>query len=132
MTQPYRLILADTNIWVDHFVADNKELKQLLQHNQVVMHPYIVTELALGSLRNRVETITMLESLPELPLAEVGEVLELIAVRSLHGKGIGFVDAHLLASLLIAALPVEIWTDDKILADNARNLGVLATPPFIQ
>lgn len=132
MIQKYTLILADTNIWVDHFVAENKHLKQLLENHKVVMHPYIVTELALGSLRNRMDTIAMLESLPELPVAELEEVRELIEVRSLYGKGIGCVDAHLLVSLLIAAVPTEIWTEDTNLADSARSLGVLATPPFIQ
>jgi predicted nucleic acid-binding protein len=132
MIQTYTLILVDTNIWVDHFIAENKHLKQLLENNKVVMHPSIVIELALGSLRNRMDTIAMLESLPELPVAELEEVRELIEVRSLYGKGIGFVDAHLLASLLIAAVPTEIWTDDKNLADSARSLRLLAKPPFIQ
>jgi hypothetical protein len=69
----------------------------------------------------------MLEALPELPVAELEEVRELIEVRLLW-HGIGFVDAHLLASLLIAAVPTEIWTDDTNLANSARSLGVLATP----
>jgi len=132
MIPTYTLILVDTNIWVSHFIAENKHLKQLLENNKVVMHPYIVIELALGSLRNRMDTIALLESLPELPVAELEEVRELIEVRSLYGKGIGFVDVHLLASLLIAAVPTEIWTDDTNLAGSAQSLGVLAKPPFIQ
>jgi predicted nucleic acid-binding protein len=132
MTQARTLILVDTNIWVDHFASANKYLKELLESERVVTHPFVTAELALGSLPDRMVTMALLEALPELPVAELEEVRELIEVRSLYGKGIGFVDAHLLASLLIAAVPTEIWTDDRNLADSARRLGVLARPPFIE
>jgi hypothetical protein len=94
------------------------------------MHPFIVAELALGGLRDRMMTLASLEFLPELPVAELPEVRQLIEMRKLYTEGIGLVDAHLIASLIIVHTPTELWTDDGGLTRVAGKLGFLATPPF--
>ena len=130
MTPAETPVLIDTNIWIDHFARANKQVTALLEAGRVVMHPYIVAELALGSLRDRVMTLASLEFLPELPVAEVHEVRQLIEVQKLYTRGIGFVDAHLLASLIIVETPTELWTDDGGLTQVAESLGLLAKPPL--
>lgn len=121
-------VLIDTNIWIDHFATGKKQVSALLEAGRVVMHPYIVAELALGSLRDRVMTLAALEFLPKLPVAELDEVRQLIEVQKLYTRGIGFVDAHLLASLIIVETPTELWTDDGGLTKVAEGLGLLAKP----
>ena len=130
MTPTDMPILIDTNIWIEHFKSENKEVSALLEAERVVMHPFIVAELALGGLRDRAVTLASLDLLPELPIAELHEVRQLIEVRKLYTEGIGLVDAHLIASLIITQAPVEIWTDDGGLMRVAQKLGFLATPPF--
>jgi predicted nucleic acid-binding protein len=122
------MILADTSVWVDHFrVGDNELRKQLLNQN-IVMHPWIVAELALGSLPNRVRTIAFLEQLPVLPLARIDEVRQMIEARRLYARGIGVIDAHLIASTLLNP-PTRLWTRDKRLADIAKTLGIHSNLP---
>jgi predicted nucleic acid-binding protein len=131
MTSTETPILIDTNIWIEHFKSANKEVSALLEAGRVVMHPFIVAELALGGLRDRRMTLASLEFLPELPVAELPEVRQLIEMRKLYTEGIGLVDAHLIASLMIVPTPTELWTDDGGLTRVAGKLGFLATPPFI-
>lgn len=123
-------ILVDTNIWTRHFKRENTDLSTLLDANRVVTHPYVIAELSLGGLRDRKMTLASLESLPEVPVAELHEVRQLIEVQKLFTQGIGFVDAHLLASLVIAEVPTWLWTDDDALRRVAAKLGLLAAPPF--
>jgi predicted nucleic acid-binding protein len=123
-------VLIDTSMWVKHFKSENKEVSALLDAGRVVIHPFIVAELALGGLRDRKMTLASLEFLPELPVAELHEVRQLIEVRKLYTEGIGLVDAHLIASLIIVQTPTAIWTDDDGLARVAEKLGILAKPPF--
>jgi predicted nucleic acid-binding protein len=130
MTPVETPVLIDTNIWIGHFARANKQVTALLEAGRVVMHPYIVAELALGSLQDRVMPLASLEFLPELPIAEVHEVRQLIEVQKLYTRGIGFVDAHLLASLIIVETPTELWTDDGGLTQVAESLGLLAKPPL--
>lgn len=130
MTPADALILIDTNIWIEHFKSENKEVSALLEAERVVMHPFIVAELALGGLRDRKVTLGSFDLLPELPVAELHEVRQLIEVRKLYTEGIGLVDAHLIASLIITRSPAEIWTDDGGLMRVAEKLGFLARPPF--
>jgi predicted nucleic acid-binding protein len=124
-------ILIDTNIWTRHFRRENTDVSALLDAGRVVTHPYIVAELALGGLRDREMTLASLESLPELPVAELHEVRQLIELQKLYTEGVGLVDAHLIASLIIVETPTELWTDDEGLARIAQRLGFLATPPFV-
>lgn len=130
MTPTDTPILIDTNIWVEHFKTENKEVSALLEAGRVVMHPFIVAELALGGLRDRKVTLALLDFLPELPVAELHEVRQLIELRKLYTEGIGLVDAHLIASLLIVQTPTELWTDDDGLTRVAEKLRFLAKPPF--
>jgi len=94
------------------------------------MHPHIVAELALGGLHDRDMTLASLELLPELPVAELHEVRQLIEIRKLYTLGLGFVDAHLLASLIIVQTPTEIWSNDEALKRAAEGFGFRADPPF--
>ncbi len=130
MTPTDAPILIDTNIWIEHFKSENKEVSALLEAERVVMHPFIVSELALGGLGDRKLTLASLNLLLELPVAELHEVRQLIEVRKLYTEGIGLVDAHFMASLIIAQTPAEIWTDDGWLMRVAEMLGFLAIPPF--
>lgn len=101
------------------------------------MHPFIVAEIALVSWPvsgpDRMTVLAMLEDMPLVPVATLEEVRELIEARSLHDKGIGLVDAHLLSSVIILPVPVKLWTADANLADAAKSLGVLSDlAPHIQ
>jgi predicted nucleic acid-binding protein len=95
------MVLVDTSIWIDHFRNDNNMLKELLNNNEVLIHPFILGELACGSMRNRVEILNLLKELPLAVVADNQEVLKLIENKKLYGKGIGFIDAHLIASALL-------------------------------
>jgi hypothetical protein len=130
VAQPETLILIDTNIWIDHFQRTNRHVSTLLDAGRVVMHPHVVVELALGGLRDRDLTLASLELLPELPVAGLHEVRQLIEIRKLYTQGVGFVDAHLIASLIIVQTPTELWTNDEALKRVAESLGVLANPGF--
>jgi predicted nucleic acid-binding protein len=108
------MILVDTSVWVDHFRKGNRELTELLSSGGVLCHPFVIGELACGTLRNREEVLRLLGALPQTPLAEDGEVLAMIARRRLWGLGLGWVDMHLLASVQLAGC--DLWTLDKSLA----------------
>jgi predicted nucleic acid-binding protein len=96
------MILVDTSVWIDHFRNGNAELKELLISNEVMVHPFIIGELACGSIKNRNEILSLLNELPRTVIAEHQEVLRLIEERKLYGKGIGLIDAHLVASALLS------------------------------
>lgn len=93
--------------------------------DQVMCHPFVVGELACGGIRHRQEFLTLLSALRSLPKADDEEVLDLIDRHRLMGKGVGLVDVHLLASCLLAGVP--LWTYDKPLAEAARQLGISST-----
>jgi predicted nucleic acid-binding protein len=130
VSSPEALVLIDTNIWIDHFQRTNRHVSALLDAGRVVMHPHIIVELALGGLRDRDLTLASLELLPELPVAELHEVRQLIEIRKLYTLGIGFVDAHLIASLIIVQTPTELWTNDEAVKRVAESLGIVSNPPF--
>lgn len=115
------MILVDTSVWVDHFRASDTRLVGLLDRTAVTMHPFIVGELACGNLANRKSTLELLSQLPAAAIAEHDEVLRFISTRKLFGKGIGLVDAHLLASVTISG--DQLWTRDKRLRAMALQLG---------
>jgi predicted nucleic acid-binding protein len=122
------VILADTSIWIDHFRAGNSELQTQLANRNILIHSFIVAELALGSLRNRVQTLTYLDRLPQARVAQLGEVRQMIEARSLWSQGLGLIDAHLLASTFLNP-PTLLWTKDKHLQSIAKSFGVLANLP---
>lgn len=115
-------MLVDTSVWVDHLGRGNPALADLLEAGEVETHPFVIGELALGNLRWREGILGYLEELPPVPSAEHEEVLRLVEERGLAGSGLGWVDAHLLASALIGG--TRVWTLDRALAVAADQLGV--------
>ena len=111
------ITLVDTSVWVDHLRHGNRRLGALLDEGHVCCHRFVVGELACGTLRNREEVLGLLTALPATPMAEHEEVLALINHRRLAGRGLGWVDMHLLASALLA--PCALWTLDRALAAAA-------------
>jgi len=122
------LILADTSVWIDHLRSGNKELRRRLDQGQVVIHPFIIAELALGSLKDRKQTLALLDLLPKVRVARMSELRMMIEARRLYNLGIGLTDAHLIASVFIDA-PVLLWTRDKRLRKVAEGLGIHASLP---
>ena len=116
------MILPDSSVWIEHFRRGSTALAGHLENDLTLCHPFIVGELACGSLPARITTIGFLQALPEAPLMAHGEVLMLIEQHRLMGLGIGWVDAHLLGSALLAK--ARLWTLDRPLARVARKLGV--------
>jgi predicted nucleic acid-binding protein len=119
------LILADTSVWIDHFRSGNKELQKALNLGQVVIHPWIVAELALGSLRDRTGTLAMLDLLPQVRVAQMSELRLMIEARRLFSLGIGLTDAHLIAAVFLNP-PTLLWTKDKRLRSLAEGLSIHA------
>jgi hypothetical protein len=122
------VILADTTVWIDHFRSANTEMHKLLGSNGIMMHPFVVAELALGSLSNRTRTLAYLDLLPQCRVAQLVEVRQVIEARTLYSKGIGLIDAHLLASCLLTP-GTRLWTRDVALIKVATDLGVIAVLP---
>lgn len=119
------MILVDTSVWVDHIARADAGLIALLGKGSVVMHPFVLGEIALGNLRNRESVITALSDLPQVVAARDAEVVHVIAASSLFGVGIGYIDAHLLVSCMLS--DVGLWTRDKRLDSVARRLGLTAS-----
>jgi len=117
------VILVDTSIWIDHLRVGEPALADLLAASQVLMHPCVVGELALGSLKARQQVIATIENLPQAIQARHDEVLDLIVTQELFGLGIGYVDAHLIASTMLTA-GSKLWTRDKRLAGAAARIGI--------
>ncbi|MGZ5140634.1 MAG: type II toxin-antitoxin system VapC family toxin [Burkholderiales bacterium] len=117
------MILVDTSVWVDHFRKGAPQLASVLENSEVLMHPFVLGELACGNLVNRSEVIRLLGDLPLAPVAADIEALTFIENHALMGRGIGYVDVHLLASLVLAG-DAQIWTRDRRLAVVAKDLGL--------
>jgi predicted nucleic acid-binding protein len=117
------MILVDTSIWVDHLRYGDEPLSQLLIQGLVFCHPMIIGELACGNLQNRSELISMWQNLPLPTEASHQEALYLLESRHLMGKGIGYIDLHLLATCLLTTNTL-LWTRDKRLASIADSLGI--------
>ena len=116
------MILVDTPVWVDHLRAGDLRLAELLAGGVVLGHPFIVGEIACGSLRDRTATLGLLRDLPMATVAEFDEVLGYLDRYRLHGKGIGYVDAHLLAATALTG-GARLWTRDRRLHAVAHELG---------
>jgi predicted nucleic acid-binding protein len=117
------LILADTSVWIDHLRSGDKELRKHLNQGEIVMHPFVIAELALGSLQHRANTLSLLDLLPQMRMAQLSEVRHTIEARHLYNRGIGLIDAHLIASVFINP-PALLWTRDKQLRKVAESLGI--------
>jgi len=117
------MILVDTSVWIDHLRVGDEGLVTLLDSAQVLCHPFVVGELACGNLRNRGEALTLFGELPRVAVATDAEVLYFIEQHGLMGRGIGYIDAHLLAAVSLAG-PARLWTRDKRLCAVATDLGL--------
>lgn len=116
-------VLVDTAIWIDHLRSADTKLVALLGQDRVVTHDHVIGELAIGSIINRRAVLDSLLNLPRAPLADESEVRSLIEIRGLFARGIGYSDAHILASILVHGR-LKLWTRDRRLADVAVELGV--------
>jgi len=114
------MILVDTSVWIEHLRTGSNELQELLDDGQVVCHPFIVGELACGNLKNRSEILTLLQDLPMASCAENDEIIPFIDKYNLMGKGLGYIDMHLLLSASITRIP--LWTLDKRLHEISLKL----------
>jgi len=114
------VILVDTSVWVEHLRRGSERLAEQLREEAVLCHPFVVGELACGSLKNRQETLHLLRTLPQAPVARDEEALVFIETHRLAGAGLGWVDVHLLASAALGH--ASIWTLDRRMGEVARRL----------
>lgn len=121
------MILVDSSVWIDHLRAGDTGLSATLEAGLVLTHPFVVGELACGNINNRDEILSWLQNLSSAPVATHVEVLAFIEARSLMGRGIGYVDAHLLASAVLAD-GGRLWTQDRRLRLLAEELGLAYEP----
>jgi predicted nucleic acid-binding protein len=116
------MILVDTSVWIEHFRHGNIGLDTPLNEGQVVSHPFIIGELACGNIKNRSYILSLLNRLPSAHRAEHEEVMHFIDRHHLRGKGLGYVDVHLLASAMLTNS--SLWTFDKRLNSVSTKIGV--------
>ena len=115
-------MLVDTSVWIDHLRKRNATLVHHLETMQVSTHPFVIGEVACGSLANRAQFLKLLAAMPQVAPASHDEVLHFIVAHRLMGRGLGWIDMHLLASASLAKLP--LWTLDKRLSAVTRELGL--------
>jgi len=116
------MILVDSSVWIDFFRHGGGKLTALLDQNSVLAHPLVIGELACGNLRNRIEILTQLGKLPHAPQATHVDALQLVEEHQLMGRGLGWIDVHLLASAMLAH--ARLWTLDQPLRRAAEALAV--------
>ena len=118
------MILVDTSVWIDHLRSGEPALATALEGGRVMMRPFVLGELACGNLQNRREVLRLLNALPAAPTATDPEALDFIERRALTGRGLGYIDVHLLASTALAAA-ARMWTRDRRLAAVAAELELV-------
>jgi predicted nucleic acid-binding protein len=121
------VILVDTSVWVEHLRHGLPRLATLLQAGEVLIHPWVIGELACGNLRNRSQVLDLLQGLPAAMVASDTEVLLLIEREQLMGRGIGYIDAHLVAAARLSHC--RLWTQDRRLAAVAQEQGLGVRQP---
>lgn len=117
------MILADTSVWIDHLRQGNAALEDKLNSALVLMHPFILGELACGNLEHRSSALALLKNLPPSPMAQDEEVLLFIERRKLMGKGVGYIDVHLLAAVALEGT-CRLWTRDRRLHELADEMDL--------
>jgi predicted nucleic acid-binding protein len=122
------MILVDTSVWIDHLRKPEPRLQDLLQLDEVVTHPLVRLELALGSIASREAVLIELAKLPHAPVVDTTELFRLVELRRLYRRGIGVTDLHLLASAVVAP-SISIWTRDRRLGQIAHEFGLRAAIP---
>ena len=115
------MILVDTSVWVDHLRAGDARLVELLESSTVAMHPMVLGELACGNLNDRETLLALWRNLPQLTVAADAEILFLLDRHRLWGRGIGYLDVHLLTSVSLNP-DARLWTRDKRLQESAEQL----------
>lgn len=120
-------LLADSSLWIDHIRAPNEALGLALGENRVLVHPFVIGEIAMGSIASRTAVLAALVELRQAVRAEDDEVLALVERHSLSGTGLGWVDAHLLASALLTP-ETRLWTRDRRLKEAADRIGIGGGP----
>lgn len=116
------MILVDTSVWVDHLRRGDARLAELLERGAVLMHPFVLGEIACGRLADRAVILELMRQLPSVVVADNEEALEFIERHRLSGRGIGYIDVHLLASVALTS-GAKLWTRDKRLRIVADDLG---------
>ncbi|WP_434152187.1 type II toxin-antitoxin system VapC family toxin (plasmid) [Methylocaldum gracile subsp. desertum] len=124
------MILVDTSIWIDHLRSSNAHLTGLLERDVAAIHNFVIGEIACGNLKNRQEILSLLDSLPKCEPATHEEVLFFIEGHRLMGRGIGYVDACLLAAATLTS--AQLWTGDKRLVAIAEDMGCAYQPKVEQ
>lgn len=119
------MILVDSSVWIDHLRGTDPILVAMLEEGGVFCHPFIIGEVMMGTPRKRHQVRTLLARLPQMQVATDAEVLEFIERNRLYGVGIGYIDAHLLASVHLDS-EATIWTRDRRMAQTAEALGIFA------
>lgn len=119
------MLLVDTSVWVEHLRSGDPRLAKALERGEVLVHPFVLGEIALGNLSQRDAVLGALGNLPRPTTATDAEVMSFIDQAGLHGRGIGFVDAHLLASARLTP-GSTLWTRDRRLGEAATLLGLAA------
>lgn len=121
------MVLVDTSVWIDHLKKSHRGLRRLLDRNEVLSHPFVIGELAVGSFKNRDAILFQMQLLPAAISAGHDEILQFISRNKLSGLGIGYVDAHLLAATQLTPF-ASFWTRDKRLAKVAETLRISYQP----
>lgn len=116
------MVLVDTSVWIDHFRKTSSRLVEYLTDNKVSIHPFVIGELACGNLNNRKHILSLMHALPAVQRVEDHEVLFFIEQHALYGRGLGFIDTHLLSSCKMSGH--DFWTRDKRLKDCAAEHGI--------
>jgi predicted nucleic acid-binding protein len=122
------MILVDSSVWIEHIRSPDEVMLVLLSERRVITHPFVIGEVALGHVRRREAVLAELKELRLAKIAEDEEVLRLIGNHRLYGLGVGYIDAHLLASCLLTRTD-SVWTLDKKFHAAALNLGIAADRP---
>lgn len=121
------MILVDTSVWVDHLRKDNAPLIKLLDAGRVLIHPLVIGEIALGQMRQRKAILAALSDLPRAQVATEEEAMHFIERHTLYGRGVGYIDVHLLAAVRLTA-GAALWTTDRRLHAVADALGLAMKP----
>ena len=117
------MILADSSVWIDHLIVEDPHLVSMLDQQEILIHPMVIGELACGNMRDRADMMRLFRRLPKILAASHDEVLFLIEYHQMMGRGIGFIDAHLLASTAMTP-STRLWTNDRRLMVLSSELGV--------
>ena len=115
------MILVDTSVWIDHLRAGDEGLKELLNSSGVLVHPFVIGEVACGNLKKRKDVLSLMRDLPKVNVATDEEVLFFIEQHRLMGRGVGYIDAHLLAAVSLTP-PARLWTRDRRLDELATEI----------